>query len=95
MDNSEYVITKPSKKEYVDDIGKFQQKTIFIILIIFIIVISVIFCFTKQSEGFDNDNLSEQRMFQEMTDENKTIYLELSDDGKINMFNTWKKIKKL
>ena len=34
-------------------------------------------------------------MYQEMTDENKKIYLELTEESKQNMFESWKKLKNL
>lgn len=65
----------------------------------FIIVCTIIYiisCYcNNNNEGFNNNNMLEQQMFQEMTEENKQIYLELSEEGKIDMFNTWKKMKNL
>ena len=48
----------------------------------------------KKHEGFNN-NVLEQQMYQEMTKENKQIYLELTNDAKQNMFESWKKMKSL
>ncbi len=56
-------------------------------MIIFIILYS--YYIPERTEGF-TDNLLEQQMFQGMTEENKEIYLELEEDKKQNMFNSWR-----
>ena len=101
MDNANLIITKP--KLSASNGIKFSEKidsSKFILSIVVFIVFILILCITysfknNKKDSFSNDNISEQQMFNEMTEENKQIYLELPDDAKLNMFNTWKRIKNL
>lgn len=109
IDSNKYIIKKDGnidnkygeKKEnpiIENNTKNITNKHILIAIVSFCIVIVLIFIIyfsANKTESFSNNNMLEQQMFQEMTDENKQIYLELSEEGKHSMFKTWKKTKNL
>jgi hypothetical protein len=59
---------------------------VFIFLFILYIIISKLM---NKNETFDNDNIAEQKMFQNMTHDNQNHYLEMTDEDKKNMLTSW------
>lgn len=67
-------------------------------IIVYSIIIAVFFIVLilsySNKETFTDNNKLEQQMFEEMTDDNRTIYIELPDKNKREIFLNWKNMKK-
>jgi uncharacterized protein YxeA len=86
------IIKKENKESLNKSMGK--NKIIAVVVFIFLVLIIISYLFFNQVnviDGFTNNDVLEQKMFQKMTDSNKQIYLEMSDENKQKMFNNWKK----
>lgn len=69
-----------------------NNKKLYLIMfatIMVVLIFSIIFYkLMNKSEMFENDNILEQKMFQNMTFEGQNNYLELSDENKKSMLSS-------
>jgi len=93
---SNLVINKPDLNNQTrnNNLNKYLINGFIVFIVLIVLYMCSCMCGNKHEE-FNNSNMLEQQMYQEMTEENKQIYLELTDTGKQNMFVSWKKIKNL